>query len=1474
MSNNTSNEININLNEMVIPNLGGDYAEGLNSALNTIRNNFNLLANHNFVKGDAGASIVIRSVDLKDNNDLCEAIKTAVLEGYDEHEKDTELNGVGVFDNFDSNPGHLQMIYSVDYINGTETPVSSMYYVFLDSRFANNNIGNIASSDFSDVTDLSCALIYTEVTNDGNTSYKFERLTNAFPTIYYEPSIGLCWKLNGCETGLAVQGIPGKDGRDSTIEIVKIESGATNDEPKILKIHKGSGFNSLYDDNGKLIDAAKNYVNRTALVLKEVEVDSVKETHFYFGTIAYKDEVKDENGTITTPAYLYAKTTTELPVDINIAFSTFTDYMKNIGTDSNFGSAPGLFLPINANNSNDIQNGEAEEPVHLFTTSAITSNKNDNTSGNKNDVLLFPVKDINEYDNDATVEKYLYLRVNGDNPGIKAYYNAIDEGKTNNRYNYTLKYKLVSVVNNINYFNNNAHDSLRFGSFAIDTENNSIIWNPDSTNKDIIELNDKNVNYIKFDDVNKTLEYSEIEYTTNHIDTIPSSFKSKIDNGGIYRWELWTESAKYDIDELLSTIPEESIDTQYDYGDAKTSCLNTIFTTTMTPGVLDEIMWFNGISLPIEQNIVNITNNADNEATEEKYNNEPEIVVEEENTDTEVKYLLYGWHTGIMKSEFKFIKFVPIYNIADDTKYNEDNSLNINYNINVTGNNLDAAYKRNITVHGAVNCDDLSVYNLTATGEIKNIYTKDTIISDSGIKLGKINNLTEDSNIEQTEEIGREYSCEIDDNGNIKTASIIVDEYIESNTLNVKDTLSSNNVKVNSFSLVDSSKEIISANNGKLFLNDSKDINIKRKEFNSAIDTFANLSFDAESGLKVEVSLPSISINGSISSNRPIKPSVIPRNAGEETNNYNTTTTQEGTTPSYRRVYKVSNVSPSKIKSDMPLIQNNNSNIIVTNYDSVNDNLLPYYGVIRINSENDGGSGVSSDENIINSSDFDYAKNFNIHRISSKKTIEYKTKNIYNIHNHINNSDNTYFITDTLLKRSAEKLIGGGHKFVEELSCKTSIDKNNIESNNILQKFTIGQDTTKNTINFFDREQNIEIKFDKYFACNIAICGEVYCIVHPTYLYPSFTKSSNCEIELYYSYEEADGKTKVVKKIPINNQIYKLTETYDEDTYQNSNYTNAKLWGFTKYGKWWGNDCESHWRYYTYLLKPKDIIITPDNAEYNNIAYQYDLRKPITFYIVPKFDLTAYSQNYVNPLNYYRPDLITGITATNFVPLANIDNIKDGINNCDILDKLKTNSDKIDTGKLKSDKLNCIGYINWFNDSDESLYNVNESEDPNNKDSSSITYGISTDQADNNQDINENEVEHKENADATTKVDFKSTAVCNDGIVFRSGNTTFGIGYSNVIVDYTDNSIKDGHWNSENKIINDGKPVLFYHTYNTNMYNNDNEPNITNGKDLEGYARRTNAIPLDDLFDVVNYIKQTQSFKTWKGNEPYKPKNL
>ena len=103
-----------------------------------------------------------------------------------------------------------------------------------------------------------------------------------------------------------------------------------------------------------------------------------------------------------------------------------------------------------------------------------------------------------------------------------------------------------------------------------------------------------------------------------------------------------------------------------------------------------------------------------------------------------------------INNSFEFIKFVPVYNI-DNHKINVDTALNLNYNVNITGD--EAEYKRNLNVTGDITCDNIVIDGKLHVDSIDKVYTENDIETKGNLKL---------NNCKIT-------SGNIDTTGNIKT---------------------------------------------------------------------------------------------------------------------------------------------------------------------------------------------------------------------------------------------------------------------------------------------------------------------------------------------------------------------------------------------------------------------------------------------------------------------------------------------------------------------------------------------------------------------------------------------------------------------------------------------------------------------------------------------------------------------------------
>ena len=747
------------INRIIAPSLSGtDYASKLAGVFSDINNNFVQLANHDFIKGDAGDEVQIISTDFTEkptgsNKTYAELLKECINAKY----TTTELATINyttnqgsdvvldVFDNFDAyteeggftNRGKLQIIYNITGINKARNAVSSLYYVFLDGRFANNTIGRIAAAEFQNVVDTSCIMVYDSKAyrdDDGNYIPGFKILENAFPTIYYESGNGLCWKINGNFTGIPVQGIPGVNGLDTKLFIVKstnngtttttdsttyesteivvddntdtespstdlISGSSTNLSFNITHIYDGvEGYKSVTE----YIDSDTNDIEighlYTALIFCPKYNDNTGVYNFYFGSI-----IRPESASDTVIAYCDSKNS----IDITVQNEAVVNALKSIDlktANSNYNKLPGLFIPIEPVNEED-----SSQKVHLIAATSITNEEGRNLLNT--DIVFTPIDDINTLelnssnaDNKLHVDKYLYLSINTNydtfnNARLRA--QIFTDGTI--KYNGILKYKLTSVVNNIDTLNTilNGEGSNSFGTDLFNSTKfvyNEVAYRyKDNSGNDTISL--------------------------EHISTMPIDFKNNLTNRfkGIYQWELCNIKDSFDIADLKNA---ENSGNNYSFPEA----LKYIFTTDLTPSNTSKFMWFDGYKF-LDSIYFNYITKADANRpltglTAEDF---PKLYY----TVGDKNYpIIQGWSDDNL---FIFKNYIPIYN--NSYFIQEDTALNFNYNINITGDG--EINNKSLTVHGAVNSNNLNVHGVADISEIDKIYTTNTINGENGISLCK-----------------------------------------------------------------------------------------------------------------------------------------------------------------------------------------------------------------------------------------------------------------------------------------------------------------------------------------------------------------------------------------------------------------------------------------------------------------------------------------------------------------------------------------------------------------------------------------------------------------------------------------------------------------------------------------------------------------------------------------------------------------
>ena len=186
-----------------------NYGSNINEVIRNIDDNFTILSNRDFVKGDKGNSINVQTVNVIEEPSILNGLKNAVKRQFNNTPK--KIDNIDVMDWFDD-PGTITLIFEKN--DSEEILISSLPYVFKDKRFSNiANASNVENYD--NETDYSCAIYYN------NSEFI---AVQEFPTLYFDAEQGcFCWKINGVETGLEATGPKGENGENGVFKIVKAE---------------------------------------------------------------------------------------------------------------------------------------------------------------------------------------------------------------------------------------------------------------------------------------------------------------------------------------------------------------------------------------------------------------------------------------------------------------------------------------------------------------------------------------------------------------------------------------------------------------------------------------------------------------------------------------------------------------------------------------------------------------------------------------------------------------------------------------------------------------------------------------------------------------------------------------------------------------------------------------------------------------------------------------------------------------------------------------------------------------------------------------------------------------------------------------------------------------------------------------------------------------------------------------------------
>ena len=1399
MANNHNNQIQ--LDEIFSPSLHpAGLSTGLDEAFEKINSNFLTLANHDFVKGDIGLSVrIVDEPFVNENNEpnvFAQKLKKCIesvsspAERADISHNDTTIT---LWDNFDANPGTIQIIYNDnrwldlkseqeasiespdDEFNmnvfGTEDeeipiPISSMYYIFLDGRFVNDKLGEIDPMQFANIKDLSCILLYdpkatSGLYEDAEGDGAFTVLANAFPTVYYQNNVGLCWKINGRETGMPIQGVSGKHGENSRLYIVRCNelntSGAilSGDVNQIFDAYEG--WCSLSPDDIEELN------DKTALIFSPAKNVNDANSCFYFGHLRVeKNMVNDveEKKVIGVCGQL-------TNINYGVEIQSVIDAMKSInlynsGSSTGSEGLKGLFIPINTTDA------------HLISSTSLTTDRNVLPN---NDLIITPIANISEpiiNPEHLIVERYLYLRINrpkdqGIFNDLNAVNNVLKYGDCEKN-NFVLKYKLDTAYCNTDA-NNAATTELSnrycigYGYYSDETQTDYM--------NEAIHLTTDNIGYYK---VNSDGSVDSSTVVQSPIVSLPWDIQERLYPGTakygfpIYKWTLCNVANDFDVDELLSVSGGVN---DYGFPDA----FRHVYTSTLTPGATTKFAWHNGLQI-VDDGYFGINDYMNDGGKRGSLYTVPGYYIDNEPL-------------------LSFIKYVPVF--ENTHKIDKiDPTLNINYNVTITGDKSNS--KTGLTVHGLVNCENLTSEIIAATGEFKNIYTRDNIIDDAGIKIGKTDkNLTG-------------YSCIIDDSGNINTDGNIVTPKI-----------SVNNVHTNSVLTKNLTSDNININNAKgekrLFIGDGITQTIDKNEIISTTISVGNVN---------DIDIKRVD-------------GIIPAKKLSD------------------------NLTQPLISSGVPSLHSNNSNIIVSNQVKGSEHLY-YPGTFGCpNTKNDNGvyiggpgrgatgattkassTGTQNDDlKHLRTPDFDHVKNYNMYKLqgSGPVGISYSNKSYsYDVATYDNSNIGFSKWTSS---NKYEDYIGASvaNDFYTDIN--TDINSSDYEKF-YMAKFELKNNKAGNTDEFNKLKRNIPIKFTFNNDYVFRLCLQNKC---SNGRWPVLWINSFLTLKVFYKI----GASNAVNIESLNKNI-----TFDGNTSHptygkhgnpcnTTNDDSGYEWkGFDADGKYIGSNLENEWRYFVYKFRPSQFVLDVNDNNFNEIADAYDNGDTIVFYIVPSLHLHACGQKRAGTTR----KTVKGYALSNFIPVKTFSNsspeYSKNVDNTDLIYNVQNLFTKQTLGVNVPDRSYPIGQKELLCTQDDQF---------------AVMYY---------------DYDYFKSGDS-----IKSTTICEDGVVMRAGQYTFGLGQCAYVAKGTniENTGTDTYVSDKYR---QNVPVLFYYK---NHDGSDTEPKIDfdgvnipvgaenpqdfdHEKSLQFYADHAGCIPLDDILNVVKFVKTLCSDNEININDP------
>lgn len=282
------------LEEIKAPQLtDASFGSSIKDVMDNINTNFEILGNHDFVKGDQGDSIIIQRIDLRDpeNAHILSGIKQAIINNAGDYTPKS-INGIQ-WDkwfsegNNESYPGQLMLICQVveKYEKETIIPIKSLPYIYKDLRFE-----TVAQSEdqYSTEKDLSTVIYYSPINGqEGKFDPENFQLLDVFPKIYYDESIGdVAWVVNNSKTGIRARGPVGPAGKSGEHNVVIVGNDQGRNLYEITHVFANGGLRE-YEDIDNLISLGINNDDTVFAIYNPFDGTGEESNKLYLGKVIF-----------------------------------------------------------------------------------------------------------------------------------------------------------------------------------------------------------------------------------------------------------------------------------------------------------------------------------------------------------------------------------------------------------------------------------------------------------------------------------------------------------------------------------------------------------------------------------------------------------------------------------------------------------------------------------------------------------------------------------------------------------------------------------------------------------------------------------------------------------------------------------------------------------------------------------------------------------------------------------------------------------------------------------------------------------------------------------------------------------------------------------------------------------------------------------------------------------------------------------